>query len=168
MPSMILKPVDVINDPQYGSVPWTNPGGFKVKYYGESRAELNPGQSTNYATAFFDCSVLPENIVGILVKVQANLRLCEAYCKDASVRLGQLGVPMGDDKANPTLQWQLSQHYRIYGSPTDLWNLPTTTIESIRENGLNLFFAGRWDIGPGDGRGLAKIRGDDIIAEFFY
>ena len=170
MPNMTFQPVSVVNDPQYGSLPWTNPDGFRVKYYGEARADIPINGVTQYAAGAFDLSTLPSGITvaGIKLSVQANQRKPDpGYVRDASVRIGQSGVPVGDDKSRPTQPWALAKTYRDYGGEVDLWNAGLDA-DSLRANGLVAFFAAKWDIGPGDGNGTAFARGDDMKLTIYW
>lgn len=171
MPSMTFQPVSVVNDPQFGSLPWTNPDGFRVKYYGEARADIPINGVTQYAAGAFDLSALPPGITlaGIKPEVQVNSVGVGAYILDASVRIGQFGNPVGDDKAIPAPSvWPFAQRYRVYGGELDLWNAGLDA-DSLRANGMNLFFAGKWYAGAsGDGVGLAKLRGDDMRLTIYW
>lgn len=170
MPSMTFQPVSVVNDPQFGTTPWTNPDGFRVKYYGQANCNIPDGGQTQYAAGAFDLSALPAGITlaGIKASIQANHNSPGGgYPRDASVRIGQAGAPVGDDKARPTQPWALAQTYRDFGGATDLWNAGIDA-DSLRENGLVVFFAAKHDIGPGDGQGPAVARGDDMKLTIYW
>lgn len=171
MASMTFQPISIVNDPQFGTLPWTNPDGFRVKYYGEARADIPINGVTQYAAGAFDLSALPTGITlaGIKLSVQANQRRPDpGYVRDASVRIGQAGVPVGDEKARPTQPWALAQTYRDYGGEVDQWNAGLDA-DSLRANGLVAFFAAKWDIGlGGDGNGTAFARGDDMKLTIYW
>lgn len=167
MASMTFQPVAVVNDPQFGSVPWPNPDGFRVKNFGEATANLSPGDSTQFARATYDVSALPTGVtlVGVGLRVRIGQHLTDVGSPgDASVRIGQAGTTVGDDKARTTQPYPIAPVDRVFGGPADLWNSGLDA-DSVRASGIEAFFAARWQKNPNAGDvadGLAKPRGDEM------
>jgi len=179
MPTLTLTPSAVVNDPSYGTVPWTNPDGFRVKYNGVAVVELAPGEVSQYARASFDCSALPPGAVltGIKTGWQVNKLLKQESGQpgDASVRIAVGGgVPSGDDKARlagPGLTWPVgTTAVREYGGDGDLWAAGLDA-DAVRVGGLDAVFAARWLNNPSAGDvpdGAAGGKGDQATLTLYY
>lgn len=166
-----LIPTSVVNDNSYGNVPWTNPDGFRRKYYGEATAVLNPTDTTNYAKAAFDCSTLPVGVT--LTGIKLEWKVGNVWRDTSLGAPGDASIKLeagGDDKARPTQGWAVAPVWRAYGGDGDLWNSGLDA-DAVRANGLVALLAAKWRINPQpengpDGTALPK--GDEIKLTLYY
>lgn len=155
-----------VNDTNFGSIAWTNPGKASASDNGRVQATLAGTTSTNYlkVTNFGYDIPSTATIRGILVEIEKSRSGGSAgNARDSVVSLVKSdGTVSATNKADTTTNWPTSEAYTPYGSVADLWS-ETWTYNDINDPDFGVVLAAK-----GSTAGTDRIANVDHIRLTVY
>lgn len=139
------SPQSVVSDSSTGTITWIDPLNATSSDNSYASAEGINGQISYYLKSTNFAFNIPSDatIDGIMVEIERHEESSTTGSVfDAEVRLVKNGVVSGDNKANTSLEWPLTDAYQSYGGSNDLWGL-TFTPSDINNTGFGVALAVR-------------------------
>lgn len=152
------SPITGENDAAVGTFSWTAPA--TIVSSNNAWASVSIGGSgtvtTNYIKATNFGFSIPSGVTidGIIVEIERKQSpTAEGLCKDVNVKLVKGGTVSGNNNADTSTNWPITDTYKTYGSSSDLWGLGWTHSD-INAANFGVVLNAIITIDPKDGTGI--------------